>query len=242
MLLMRCVKMLVSNKVGTWFAFALIASALGLAPARANAGFLSILDTDAPAVASYLAATTEMSIPGSTNDGVGALTGPDLTITFGSTLKVYKSPDWPSWSGSTAPDVLGTTVFANSVTLDFSAASTVTTFGFEAEPAPWQLHDITAEFFNGANSLGSITFNVDGDRGARLFAATLDNFGTDLSNIDRFTRVVVSSDVDFGIGHIRYAATSSPVPEPGTIAMLWGGFVIGLPALVIRRRRAKQHS
>lgn len=229
--------MLLSNKLRIWLTFASIASVFAVLPAPANAGFLTILDTDAPAVASYLAATTEMPIPGLGGNPVDTLTGPDLTITLGTTMEKIVSPTWGNWASPTVPDVLSTTIFANSASFDFSANSTVTTFGFEAEPGPWELHDITADFYNGVTLLGSIKFNVDGNAGSRLFAATLDNFGADLSNTDQFTRVVISSDIHFAVGNIRYAATSTAVPEPGTLVMLFGAVAIGLPALVLRRAK-----
>lgn len=230
----------VSKTLRMWVPLALIASALAFSPAPATAGFVSILDTDAPAVANYLAATTELAIPYGPLAGIGSLTGPDLTISFGSNVKTFKDESWGNWSGaSPLPDVLWTTVFANSITMDFSPTSTVTTFGFEAEPGEWALHDITADFYNGLNLLGTILFNVDGNGGARLFAATLDDFGADLGNSEKFTRVVVSSDAHFAVGRIRNAATSA-VPEPGAIAMLLGASAIGIPALIIRRRRANR--
>jgi hypothetical protein len=223
-----------------WVPLALIASALAFYPTRVTAGFLGSDEVGFDPT-TYVNATTEMAIPYGPPAGIGSLTGPDLTISFGSNVKPFKDESWGNWSGaSPLPDVLWTTGFANSMTMDFSPSSTVTTFGFEAEPAAWALHDITAEFYNGLTLLGTILFSVDGDGGAQLFAATLDDFGADLGNVDKFTRVVVSSDADFAIGRIRYAATSSAVPEPGAIAMLLGAGAIGIPALIIRRRRANR--
>lgn len=220
---------------------AVVALAVGLCPTWTHAGFTTILDTDAGAVASYLGVTTEMTLSGNTGDAISSVTGPDLTISFTPTLAAVQSADWGNWSTPATPDVLWTSLFANSVTLDFSATSTVTTFGFEAEPRTLDLRDIKAEFFNGVTSLGSIILNVDGDGGSRLFAATLDNFGTDLGNTDKFTRVVISSDIDFAFGRIRYAATSNQVPEPGTIVMLIGAAGVAIPVFV-RRRRANRQS
>lgn len=230
-----------ANKIRGTRLLAVIAMALGLSPAWTHAGFTTILDTDAGAVASYLAATTEMTIPGKTGDAISSVTGPDLTISFTSTLAGVQSADWGNWATPTTPDVLWTSLFATSVTLDLSASSTVTTFGFEAEPRTFDLHDIRAEFFNGATSLGSITLKIDGDGGSRLLAATLDNFGADLGNTDKFTRVVISSDIDFAFGRIRYAATSNQVPEPGTIVMLIGAAGVAIPVFA-RRRRANRQS
>lgn len=221
-------------------ALAFLLASAGFFSAPVKAGFTTILDTDAPAVTSYLAATTELAIPGPSFSGLGSLTGPNLTVTFDTNLLVYKSEDWGTWSESPTPDVVWTTSLVNSVELTFSANSTVTTFGFEAQPNLLDTHEITAEFFNGAASLGTISFNVSGNGGARLFAATLDNFGADAGNTDKFTRVVVSSDLNFALGHLRYAATSTVVPEPATCAMLLGAVATGIPFWTIRRRRANQ--
>jgi PEP-CTERM motif len=230
-----------SMHLRTWISLVLVASAAVFASKAASAGFVTILDTDAPAVAAYIAATTEMAIPGPTNSAISSLTGPNLTIDFSPTLLSKKEESWGVWGGGPPiPDVLWTTVFANSVTLDFSPSSTVTTFGFEAEPGPWELHDITAEFFNGASSLGTITFNVDGFGGSRLFAATLDDFGADLTNIEKFTSVVISSNADFALAYLRYTAVANVVPEPASYVMLLGAVAVGLPVLAARRRRKNQ--
>src|SRR5690348_12662290 len=103
-----------------WLSLALIAMATGLSPSHSNAGFLTIDDTDSAAVTDYLAATTSMAITGSDHSAVSSLTGPNLTIAFGPTVEKFQGPGWGNWSGPTIPDVLWTTLFATSVTFDFS--------------------------------------------------------------------------------------------------------------------------
>jgi hypothetical protein len=100
-------------------------------------------------------------------------------------------------------------------------------FGFEAEPNPVESYTMTAEFFDAAdNSLGTVTRDVVGDAGARLFAA---------SDPAGIARVVFSSDVDWAVGAFRYA-TISAVPEASTYLMVAGG-LFGLVALRRFRKR-----
>ena len=114
--------------------------------------------------------------------------------------------------------------FANIVA--FTLSTPVFIFGFEAQPNPVDPILMTAEFFDAANnSLGSITREVVGDAGARLFAA---------SDTTGIARVVFSSDVDWAVGAFRYSTAAAPIPEPSTY-MLLGTGLAGLAAL--RRRR-----
>jgi hypothetical protein len=87
---------------------------------------------------------------------------------------------------------------------------------------------MVASFFLGATLIGEIPLDVDGNGGARLFAA---------SSTTPFDTVVLSSTDDFAIAQLR-----AGVPEPGTFAHLIGLGVVGIPALWLRSRRLRLKS
>lgn len=86
----------------------------------------------------------------------------------------------------------------DTATIDF--AKTVFTGGFEYEPAEWQVERITVSFFAGPKGsgsvVGSITRDVNGKAGARLFAAR---------TTTGFRSIVVTnnSSDDFAIAQVR---------------------------------------
>src|SRR5262249_52960920 len=129
-------------------------------------------------------------------------------------------PDsWTSWgpppdTESATPRVLWTNGFT-STTLTFADS---TTFGFELQPNTSVPSSMTAEFFDGAVSLGSITHDVDGNAGARLFAAT--------TTTGSFDRVVISGTDDFAIAQVRYAEGTEAVPEPAGLALFGSALVL----------------
>jgi len=185
-----------------------------LAPlARADFVTLAIPDV------AYTSATSLMPIVGSELDTVASVT--DLTNTaffrnpggFGTPLSLTifdVGSVWFSWSApplaeTDTPRVLDVTAPGVRISLDQPAL----VFGFEAEPQAFGLHTITAQFFDAGGLAGTITQDLDGDSGARLFAA-FDSQG--------FTDILVGSADEFGVAQLRYGNTA-PVPEPASIGL-----------------------
>ncbi|MER3473606.1 MAG: hypothetical protein C4335_06135 [Armatimonadota bacterium] len=187
--------------------------------------------------AAYLAATTYIdpsAIPDLTN--VSSITDGVLTVSFSTAMNKRTAPggDWATWS--VAPDsqrgpgdTLPVFYSEEALTVTFTLSQPVSIFGFEAEPDPFGVHAMTAQFYDAAgNLLGTISRNVDGNAGARLFAAQ--------SSTPIISSVVFSSNVDWAAGAFRYALpTGGPViPEPTTMALFGAGLLGFLP---LRRRR-----
>lgn len=174
----------------------------------------------------YIAATTKLPTPLSFPASV--LTDGTLSVTLSSPADMYRyapGGGWSTWASPPWVEPTPTDVFYTGVTsLTLTLSQPVNIFGFEAEPNPFSTHSMTAYFYNGSTLVGSITRDVNGNSGARLFAA----YG------DWFDRVVFSSNVDFAIGNVRYGMGPQPVPEAGTLASL--GSFAGLGLLWLRRR------
>lgn len=185
--------------------------------------------------ASYLASTTYINpsaIPDFTN--VTSIADGLVTVNFSVTMSKRTVPGgWATWS--VAPDSQrgpGDTLpvfYSNQATaVTFTLSTPVSVFGFEAEPNPFTVHTMTAQFYDvSGNLLGTISRDVSGVAGARLFAAQ--------SNVP-IASVVFSSNVDWAAGAFRYALpTGGPViPEPTTMALFGAGLLGFLP---LRRRR-----
>jgi hypothetical protein len=194
------------------------------APASA---FVVINDPDAV----YRTDTTLLGVPASPSarDSWG---DPDLTVFFStSLLPLTVGAGWATWGSPPHTEQSNPRIFwtqgANELTFTFS--SPVDVWGFEAQPNPFAVFSITADFFSGATMLGTITRPVDGNAGARLFAAVAD-FGTS------FTHVRVRSDVDFAVAQLRYRLDDgSVIPEPATWGMMILGF--GFVGFAMRRRK-----
>ena len=109
----------------------------------------------------------------------------------------------------------------------FVLSSPMNIFGFEAQPNPFGVYPMTASFYDASdNLLGTISRNVNGNAGARLFAA---------SSSTPIAYVVFSSQEDWAVGAFRYGTLGGPViPEPGTMALFGTGLVASL--LPLRRR------
>lgn len=134
---------------------------------------------------------------------------------------------WSTWNVPPWVEPTPTVVYytgTTGLTMTFSGA--VSIFGFEAEPNPYEVHNMTALFKYQGSPVGSISMPVDGSGGARLFAAR----GT------LFDEVVFSSDTDFSVARVRYGydPNMNPVPEAGTLVSL--GSMLGAGLLWLRRR------
>jgi hypothetical protein len=180
--------------------------------------------------AAYRTGTTLLGVPASPI-AITSVADPELHVTFSTALlPLTVGAGWATWGSppdteQSNPRVLWT---QGSTSLTFTFSDVLTGFGFEAQPNPFGVYDITAEFFSGAVSLGTITRSVDGNGGARLFAAAAD-FG------DTISSVVVTSSADFAVAQLRYTIPSGIIPEPATWAMMIAGF--GLVGVAARRRR-----
>ncbi len=142
------------------------------------------------------------------------------------------SSNWLTWSQAPdsqrgASDTLPVFYSNDATALRFVLSSPANIFGFEAEPDPWSTHTMVARFYDASdNLLGTISRNVSGYAGARLFAA---------SSPTPIAYVVFSSDEDWAVGAFRYGTLGAPViPEPGTMALFGTGLLAGL--LPLRRR------
>lgn len=192
--------------------------------------------------AAYLASTTYIdpsAIPNYTN--VTSITDGVVTVSFkdaaGSAAwavnkRTVPGGGWGTWSQAPdsqrgASDRLPVFYSNGATALRFVLSSPKNIFGFEAEPNPFRVHTMVARFYDASdNLLGTISRNVNGNAGARLFAA---------SSPTPIAYVVFSSDVDWAVGAFRYGTLQTPViPEPGTMALFGTGLAAGL--LPLRRR------
>jgi hypothetical protein len=171
----------------------------------AQAGFVPISQPNA----SYVASTTLLPITADDFDLVSSLSAGGLTATFDTDLVALTTPGtWSSWGSppnveSSTPRVLWTNGLT-SLTVTFNQP--VVTFGLEAQPNTSVVSSILASFYQGASLIGEIPLDVDGNAGARLFAA---------ASTTPFDKIVFSSTDDFAIAQIR-----ASVPEPSSLVML----------------------
>lgn len=192
--------------------------------------------------AAYLASTTYINPSAITNGtDVTSITDGTLTVSFkdaaGSAawaVTKYTAPGggWATWSQAPdsqrgPADKLPVFDSNGATALRFVLSSPMNIFGFEAEPNPFSVHTMVAKFYDASdNLLGTISRDVDGYAGARLFAA---------SSPTPIAYVVFSSDVEWAVGAFRYGTLQTPViPEPGTMALFGTGLAAGL--LPLRRR------
>src|SRR5262245_35598754 len=131
---------------------------------------------------------------------VSSLSAGGVSVLFSTLMEsLTVSTTWDTWGSppdteSDTPRVLFS-LFEPSVELSFS--SPLSTFGFEAQPNAPGVYNITAAFFNGTVPIVTISRDLDGISGARLFAASSDQ---------RFTRVLIEGDPNadgFAIAQIR---------------------------------------
>jgi hypothetical protein len=198
-------------RYGVWRAVIVSLGVLTLDTCVAHAAFVPIAQPDA----AYLSESTLMPFSAADFDVVSSLSSGSFSVTFDTDLVALTVPTtWASWGTppnveSSTPRVLWTNG-ATSLTVTFTQS--VELFGIEAQPNTSVVSSIDASFFAGANLVGEIAIDVDGDGGARLFAA---------SSTTPFDKVLITSSDDFAIAQVR-----AIVPEPSSLTMLVLGSVI----------------
>jgi hypothetical protein len=148
-----------------------------------------------PSGAVYTAGTTNLSaeIPAD-GDTVTSLSDGIESVGFSYALTAATvPPTWATWGSppateSATPRVLGTSGSQSSLTMTLSKQADV--FGFEMEPSIFASFTLTADFYEGATLVGTISQSVNGDAGALLFAGAINNQG--------FTSVVVTQESGTG--------------------------------------------
>jgi hypothetical protein len=219
------INMLSSNsRHGSWRLLSLLFGILVVLTPAARAGFIPIPQPDA----TYVSSTLLLPITAPDFDVVSSLSNGGFSVMSNIGLVALTTPGtWSSWGSppdveSSTPRVLWTNGFT-SLTLTLSAPTSI--FGVEVQPNTAVVSTILASFYAGPNLLGEISLDVDGNAGARLFAA---------SSTTLIDRVVLASTDDFALAQVRVA-----VPEPGLIPKLIGLGVVGLPLVIIRDRRLR---
>jgi len=169
----------------------------------------------------YTTGTTLIDISGLTNFTLHpSITDGTQTVTFTTTLDKRQVPGggWATWDSP--PFTEGNTphvLFSTAQTQDLTLSLPSKTVGFELEPNVFGIFSSTADFYSGgcAGTLeGSITQLVDGNAGARLFAAQ-----TQAGPINCVKITVAPGSSGFAIAQVRYALDRTPPKascEPGT--------------------------
>lgn len=185
----------------------------------ANASVATYTDEATWAAAAGGAVTNTTTDPRSSGTSINTITLDDGTvISLTQSLEVHRIGDgWATWSG-----VYAGTVYTDYFSTEIDAAITpVLAMGFEIEPDPFDLYDITLELSDGT----TLTQSVQGDSGAAFFGWV----GAGITSIK------ISSAADFAFGNF-FTSGATPAPEPMTLSLVGAGLA-GIGAL--RRRKAK---
>lgn len=149
----------------------------------------------------------EFTMVPSITDGTQTVTFFDLNMQPVSMIKYTVPISWATWSSppdseSATPPVL----YSNGLdSITMTLSKPVCTFGFELEPNLRMIFSYTVEFYSGTDLVGSITQDVNGDFGARLFAAKT-------CCCTAFDRVVITAEqpsFGFAIAQVRYSTDCS---------------------------------
>lgn len=198
--------------IGAAVAFSM--AVLAAPAANAVAMYDNLTDWATALGSSYVNTTTD---PNSTFTDVNTITLDDGTVlTLGSSANVRQiGVGWGTWSGG----YTGIVYYTNGATSFSFSLTPVGALGFEIEPNPFAVYDITLTL----EDASVLTQSVDGNAGAKFFGWV----GAGI------TSVTISSDVDFAFGNFF---SPGSVPEPATLALIGAGLA-GMG--VLRRRKAK---
>lgn len=158
--------------------------------------------------AAYLSTTNKIDISSLAEFSTHTSVSDGLqTISFSTTMEKRQVPgSWLTWSSppeaeSATPPVLYT-MGVNSLTLTLSRPASVV--GFELETASFDVFTFTVDLYSGAQLVGSVVQDIEGNAGARLLAGRSDG-----PLIDR-AEVSVSGDPGgFSIAQLRYSPNDS---------------------------------
>jgi hypothetical protein len=182
--------------------------------------------------ATYLTTTTKLDFSGLADfTSFNSVTNGVETLTSSNSLTKLSVPgSWGSWSSPPNSESATPAVAFNSSASDtLTLAPGVGTFGFELEPNVRGTFTVTADYFNGATLLGTISRSISGNAGARLVGAS----DTDINKV--VVSVSGGGSQGFAMAQFRYAPVAS-VPEPGAIILL--STVVGLLAWRYKPRTA----
>lgn len=191
----------------------------------------------------YTTGTTLIPITAADNAAVPSITDGTQTIAFSGTVYARTVPgSWNTWgvppaTESATPRALAA-FSATSLTVTLSVPSH--TFGFEIEPngsgSVAQYYPVTAQFYNGATLLGTVSQNINWQSGALLAAA---------SDSDTITSVVVTAPANangFAMAQFRYGSTLlagvARTPLPGTFYLGGLGMMMLAAGALLARSRA----
>ncbi|PEE35253.1 hypothetical protein CN271_08175 [Bacillus cereus] len=159
--------------------------------------------------AEYQSSTTMIDILGITEfSDVISISDGIQTVTFSTSMERRQVPtSWATWSSppfseNSTPPVLYTQG-STALIMTLSVPSRI--FGFELEPNKFAPFEFTVVFLSGGTPVGSITQIIEGEAGARLFAAEID------CTCPAIDEVVISGSDDFSIAQVRYMSDCTSV-------------------------------